>query len=260
MTELPLIFVGGLLGSAHCVGMCGPLAIALGAPSQSLSHNLRRQLLFSIGRLCTYGFMGAASAFAGLWLSQWAWLATSAQGILAVVGGAVLIVLGLTTAGVLPLAKADWIAPNSCAAAGWLKSLLLSPNKLSALLAGVFTGFIPCGLVYGFLAVAAATGDVKRGWLVMTTFGAGTMPLLLLTGCGATLISVATRIHILRLAAWCIVVTGVISIARGASDLRGGASAGSCPFCHPSSATTMRGAVSVGGDRPQQPTRSIDTH
>ncbi len=261
MTELPLIFVGGLLGSSHCLGMCGPLAIALGVPSHNLSHNFRRQLFFSVGRLSTYGFMGALSAFAGLWLSQWTWLATSAQGLLAVIGGAVLVVLGLTTAGILPRLKAGWITPNSCAAASWLKSLLLSPSKLSALLAGVFTGFIPCGLVYGFLAVAAASGDVLRGWLIMTTFGAGTMPLMLLAGCGATLISIATRARLLRLAAWCIVVTGVISIARGAGDLRGAAPAKSCPFCHPSHVTTLHEQVRREGEnQPHPSTRTTDNH
>lgn len=238
MTELPLIFVGGLLGSSHCVGMCGPLAIALGAPSRNLSHSFRRQLLFSAGRLSTYGFMGAVAACAGIWFSQWTWLATSARGVLAVVGGIILVVLGLTTTGVLPRINAGGLTPNSCAAAGWLKSLLLAPSALSALLAGVFTGFIPCGLVYGFLTLAAASGNVVRGWLVMTTFGAGTMPLLLVTGCGATLISMNTRARFFQLAAWCIVATGIISIARGAGDLRGGASTGSCPFCHPSHATT----------------------
>jgi sulfite exporter TauE/SafE len=234
MIELPLIFVGGLLGSSHCVGMCGPLAIALGMPSTDLSHNFRRQLLFSLGRLSTYGFIGALSAFASLWLSRWSWLAVSLQGLLALVGGVALVILGLATAGVLPRLKLGWIAPQSCAAAGWLKTLLLSPSAPGALLAGVFTGFIPCGLVYGFLAVAAASGDVIRGWLIMTTFGLGTMPLLLLTGCGATMLSVAVRARILQVAAWCVVVAGAISIARGAGDLRWGPQSQppSCPFCN----------------------------
>ena len=217
MTELPLIFVGGLLGSSHCIGMCGPLALALGMSENRVTANLRRQLVFSVGRICTYGFAGALAAFTGLWLSQWSWLAVGVQGTLAIVGGVALVLLGLTTAGVLPRMGLGWLAPQSCSAAVWLKTLLTSPKLPSAFLAGVFTGFIPCGLVYAFLAMAAGTGDVVRGWLVMVTFGAGTVPLLVITGCGGTVLSITGRARVLRIAAWCVVITGVISIVRGAS-------------------------------------------
>lgn len=233
MTDLPLVFVGGLLGSSHCVGMCGPLALALGLPSKNMWQNLRRQLLFSLGRISTYGFMGASSAFGGLWLSQWSWLAVRIQGFLAIAGGIGLVLLGLTTIGVVPRLRIGWQTTQPCISAGWLKGLLLSGSLLGAFLAGVFTGFIPCGLVYAFLAVAAASGSVVRGWILMTSFGVGTIPLLLLTGCGATTISVAARARILQFAAWCVVIAGAISMARGAGDLHmsQGSRGAACPFC-----------------------------
>jgi sulfite exporter TauE/SafE len=234
MTELPLIFVGGLLGSSHCIGMCGPLALVLGMSETRIAANLRRQLVFSVGRICTYGFTGALAAFAGLWLSQWSWLAVGIQGALALASGVVLVLLGLTTAGVLPRVGLGWLAPQSCSAAIWLKTLLTSPKLPSAFLAGVFTGFIPCGLVYAFVAMAAATGDVVHGWLIMVTFGAGTVPLLVIAGCGGTALSLAGRARVLRIAAWCVVVTGIISIARGASyiDSPRGIGSNRCPLCH----------------------------
>lgn len=234
MNELPLIFVGGLLGSSHCIGMCGPLALALGVTGDKLSSNLRRQLAFSIGRICTYGFFGATAAFAGLLLGNLSWLSHSIQGVLAVAGGTALVLLGLSTAGVLPRLNLSWTSPQPCTAALGLKSLLTSPKLAAAFLAGVFTGFIPCGLVYAFLAMAAGSGNVARGWLIMATFGFGTVPLLLITGCGGTLISVATRARVLQIAAWCVVVTGIISIARGAGhlDFRSESRGPTCPFCH----------------------------
>jgi sulfite exporter TauE/SafE len=242
MTEFLLIFVAGILGSSHCIGMCGPLAIALGIPSPNLVHNFQRQLLFSIGRLNTYGFIGALSAFAGVWLESWLWFGVSLQGLVAVVGGALLVILGLTSVGVVPRLNMSRFGPRSCAAAGWLKTLLRDPSPLSAFLAGVFTGFIPCGLVYGFLAVATASGNVIRGWLIMTAFGLGTMPTLVLTGCGATMLSVQSRARVLKIAAWCVVATGVISIARGAGNLaaNSGAQVPPCPFCHQTSATALK--------------------
>jgi uncharacterized protein len=242
MTELPLIFIGGLLGSSHCIGMCGPLALALGMSESRVAANLRRQLVFSVGRICTYGFAGALAAFAGLWLSQWSWLAVGVQGTLAIVGGVALVLLGLTTAGMLPRMGLGWLAPQSCSAAIWLKTLLTSPKLPSAFLAGIFTGFIPCGLVYAFLAMAAGTGDVVHGWLVMVTFGAGTVPLLVITGCGGTVLSITGRARVLQIAAWCVVITGVISIARGASfiDSSRGSLTNQCPFCHQTEAPTVQ--------------------
>jgi len=239
MTELPFILVGGLLGSAHCVGMCGPLALALGAPSHNFSHNVRRQLVFSVGRVSTYGFLGALAGFCSLWISRWTWLAINLQAVLAVVGGLTLLLLGLMATGILPQLRTGRFSSQSCSAARSLKTLLLSSTTLGAFLAGVFTGFIPCGLVYAFVAVAAASGDAMHGWLIMTTFGAGTIPLMLLTGCGATLLSVATRARVLKVAAWCIVAVGVISIARGAGALRASTPQAACPFCHPTSSTTF---------------------
>lgn len=235
MTDLPFIFMGGLIGSSHCIGMCGPLALALGVTDARLTTNLRRQLVFSTGRICTYGFAGAVAAFAGLWLAQWSWLAVGVQAALAVIGGAALIVLGLTTIGLLPRLNLSWIAAQPCASATWLKSMLTSPKLTGAFLAGVFTGFIPCGLVYAFLATAASSGDVVRGWLVMVTFGAGTVPLLVIAGCGGTVMSVASRSRVLKVAAWCVVITGIISIARGVGYLESNShsATGSCPFCLP---------------------------
>lgn len=235
MTDLPFIFMGGLIGSSHCIGMCGPLALALGITDARLTTNLRRQLAFSTGRICTYGFAGSVAAFTGLWLAQWSWLAVGVQTALAVIGGAALVVLGLTTVGLLPRLNLNWIAAHPCASGTWLKSMLTSPKLTGAFLAGVFTGFIPCGLVYAFLATAASSGDVFRGWLVMVTFGAGTVPLLMIAGCGGTVMSVTTRSHVLKFAAWCVILAGVISIARGVGylELFPGSPIGSCPFCHP---------------------------
>ena len=242
MTELIFVFTGGFLGSAHCIGMCGPLALALGMTGQSFTAILSRQLTFSAGRICTYGLAGAFVGFAGMWLGQWSWLAMNRQASLAIVAGVALVLLGLRTVGILPRLGFSWFAPHSCEAAASLKTLLLSPKLNAAFLAGVFTGFIPCGLVYAFLILAASTGDVLHSWAIMVAFGAGTVPIMVLTGCGGSMISVATRSRVLRIAGWCVVVTGMISIARGTGYLNFSSSPNptGCPFCHPSAPTDVR--------------------
>ena len=66
MNELPLILLGGVLGSSHCVGMCGGFALSIGATAPNVMQNLTRQLIYSAGRVFTYGFLGAAGRLRGL--------------------------------------------------------------------------------------------------------------------------------------------------------------------------------------------------
>jgi sulfite exporter TauE/SafE len=232
MLELPLIFVGGLLGSAHCVGMCGGFALLLGAGSRSLGANLGRQLLYSAGRISTYAVVGAAVGYAGVRLAGMASPLINVQAVLSIVAGVLLVMQGLHAAGWLP----QWrvAGPSAgCPFTGGLGGLLRSRGAAAAFLAGVFTGFLPCGLVYAYLALATSAGGLWQGWLTMACFGLGTVPLMVLTGSGGSLLSVINRQRVLRVAAICVVVTGLISLARGAGalQLRGSSVTSACPLC-----------------------------
>jgi sulfite exporter TauE/SafE len=221
MTELPLIFIGGFLGSSHCISMCGPLALALGANQNRVRTNVCRQLVFTLGRILTYSFLGVVASYTGWWLLQQPQTFINVQSVLSIVAGAVLVVLGLSYAGTIRF-PTGWLSPATlCTSAKWLKTLLMGPGYTTALLAGVFTGFIPCGLVYALLGIAATTGDLAQGWLTMVAFGLGTAPLMLLAGGGGTLLSHVARGRVLKIAATCVVVMGVISIARGAGLIHG---------------------------------------
>lgn len=234
MTELPLIFVGGLLGSSHCLGMCGPLALTVGMGQPGLASNLRRQLVFSAGRIFTYAFLGAVAGYFGWWLARQPTTLVNAQAALAIVAGLFLVVLGLVSTGLLPRLPVFSLIPHVCGASGWLKTFLTAPGWSGALLAGVFTGFLPCGLVYAFLALAATTANMFDGLLTMTFFGLGTVPLMVAAGCGGSLLSHTMRSRVLQVAAWCVVLTGAITLARGGGFLRLSADAApaGCPFCN----------------------------
>jgi len=239
MIELPLIFVGGLLGSAHCLGMCGPLAISLSASAPAGTNLLNRQLIFSLGRIFTYGFCGAAAGFGGAWLSTESRNLVLSQAWLAIFAGTLLLLMGLVTAGVLPKPTTRLLSGLPCGTASWLKTFLSAPGWLGALIAGVFTGFIPCGLVYAFLLKAGSTGDIWLGWLTMAVFGMGTIPLMVLAGYGGHFLSVVARTKLIHIAAWCIVLTGGISVARGVTQLNPPAEnlTADCPLCDPNSNT-----------------------
>lgn len=233
MIELPLIFVGGLLGSAHCLGMCGPLAISLSAGCTGKANLLERQLVFSIGRVFTYTFLGAAAGLGGAWISAESRGFVLSQAWLAMLAGVVLVLMGLVTAGVMPRPATRLLGGLPCGAAGWLKTFLSAPGWSGALVAGVFTGFIPCGLVYAFLLKAGSSGSLWLGWLTMVAFGLGTIPLMVLVGYGGQLLSLVGRARLFRVAAWCIFLTGVISLARGAGQLHppDNQATAPCPLC-----------------------------
>jgi sulfite exporter TauE/SafE len=119
-----------------------------------------------------------------------------------------------------------------CLAGGSLAALLRAGQLRDLFVAGLFTGLIPCGLVYGFAALAASSGTMLQGALVMTMFGLGTAPLMLLAGCAGQLLTVTFRRQLFRVAAGCLVATGLLSMARGFTALLSVAGeAAGCPLC-----------------------------
>ena len=210
MIELPFVFLAGLLGSAHCVGMCGGFALSIGASTESLSENVFRQSLYTAGRVFTYSTLGAAAGFGGLRLMQ---LNTHLPAWLAIVAGLFLIFQGLVTTGLLP--KRNVLSKPPCLAASFFGTLLQGGNRMRSFLAGLVTGFLPCGLLYGMLAGAASTSNLSAGAVMMAAFGFGTMPVMVLTGCSGSLVSLVARRRLFYVAGWCVIITGAITLSRG---------------------------------------------
>ncbi|MCA9080676.1 MAG: sulfite exporter TauE/SafE family protein [Planctomycetaceae bacterium] len=239
MIELPLVFLAGLLGSSHCVGMCGGFALMLGLHARNPWHNLAGQLCYSGGRLFTYGVFGCVAGYCGSRLSQdWsAWINVPAT--LSLVGGLFLVYQGLIAAGIRFTKKStQGTSTAGCLTAPLFKTFFQSQSHWQRFLAGVLTGFLPCGLLYGAVALAAASGELLMGGIIMVVFGLGTIPLMVATGVGGTLLSLAARTRLLKVAAICVVLTGGVTIARGAGYLLQDDPdpVAGCPMCHPDSA------------------------
>lgn len=231
MIEWPLVFGSGLLGSAHCLGMCGPFTLLVGSVDPAWRANLVRQVTWSAGRLFTYAVLGGTAGFLGLRMARTLVGWTNVPAILAVAAGVLLVVQGLLAAGVI---RRRGVGSGTCPGGGAFRALLTARGPLEIFLAGMFTGLLPCGLLYGMLALAAATHDVTRGLLTMVAFGSGTVPALLAAGLGGSVLGLAARRHLHAIAAWCLVLTGGISIARGAGFLHfGDAAPAGCPYCSP---------------------------
>ncbi len=184
------LFLAGLAGSAvHCVGMCGPFVIGqVMADSGTVTARYgewRRLggaalLPYHFGRLTTYTALGAAAgASTALFAStpSFAWI----SGTLLVLGAVLMLAQALGLAARAPLPMAGLLAR-------WAKPFSSSTRPMARYALGVVLGFLPCGLIYGALAMAAGTGSSVSGALAMASFAAGTMPALVAVGWGGVLL------------------------------------------------------------------------
>jgi sulfite exporter TauE/SafE len=228
MIELAMIFTGALLGSAHCLGMCGGFAVSLGAGAANWRANVARQIIYTAGRASTYTLAGAIAGYAGWQLNRSTTGAVPVQAALAILAGVLLVAQGLAASGWLPLRARRHALP--CPVPGMLRALLGASRWRDVYLLGVCTGFLPCGLVYAFLALAAASGTMWQGGLRMLVFGLGTAPLMLLAGWSGSLVQLSIRRRAIRIAACCVLATGLLSIARGVQTLTVQDHA-ACPLC-----------------------------
>jgi sulfite exporter TauE/SafE len=245
MIELPLVFLGGLLGSAHCLGMCGGFAVLIGGAAPRWSQNLSRQLLYSLGRIFSYAALGAMVGYGGLRLHAQLSPLINVQAAIAIVAGVLLIVQGAIASGIFQRLRGIWHfhrgnlpAKDSgsgvgCLLGGLVGTFLRDPRRSHVFLAGVFTGLLPCGLVYAFVTLAASTSNPWQAMAIMAAFGTGTVPMMVLAGCGSSLLSFQGRRRLMTAAAWCVMAMGAISLVRGVSFIHAHDApvAQSCPLC-----------------------------
>ena len=174
------LFVVGLLGGTHCVGMCGGIvgALSMGAPARWSMH-----LAYNSGRIFSYAMAGAIAGAMGA-----ASLGLEGQlpvrNLLYLLANLMLIALGLYLIGVTrALAFSERLGQHLWRRLQALSRRFLPAQSVAqAFPLGVLWGWLPCGLVYSALATALTAGSATRGALLMLAFGLGTLPNLLLAG------------------------------------------------------------------------------
>jgi uncharacterized protein len=218
LTQLAVIFLAGMAGSFHCVGMCGGFACALGRdPGGGRAATVVRHLLYNTGRVVSYMFLGTLAGLLGATLlaGHGAGLAVTGQRALAVLAGVLMILMALRLLGILQRLHAPVNVLVGQSVAAPLRGVLSAPGRGAPLAFGVFNGFLPCPLVYAFVALAAAGADPLRGALLMAVFGLGTFPAMLLTGALGGWLRYGWRLRGVRVAGAFILVLGVVTLARG---------------------------------------------
>ncbi len=201
-------FIIGLLGTGHCVGMCGGLGSLLSLNSATPVMPL---FFYNIGRIVSYSAFGAIVAGLTASLSQLTSINHSLVW-LRILSAVMMIILGLYIGrwwfGLLKLEKLGqfiwkWVSPLG-------RSLLPLKKSWYALPFGIIWGWLPCGLVYSALTWSAVSGSALEGALIMTAFGLGTLPAMILVGLGATQIKQLQQSPIFRtIAAISIICYGI---------------------------------------------------
>ncbi|MEM7624842.1 MAG: sulfite exporter TauE/SafE family protein [Planctomycetota bacterium] len=186
MTELVVaVFLASVLGSLHCVGMCGAF-LALAFTDAPADGKWKLSTAYHGGRLTTYALFGAAAGGAGSLLDL--------AGALAGLSRVALPLAGLTVAG---FGVVTWLRTRGVGVgrlrlpASWTRrvhrlqgaAMKLEPTP-RALTIGLLTTLLPCGWLYAFVVTAAGTARPVYGGLVMAVFWAGTLPALVSCGVG----------------------------------------------------------------------------
>lgn len=205
--EFWLAFMLGLAGSAHCAGMCGPIALALPTGGRRGWALVPNRVAYNAGRVTTYcllgvvfGLIGRSLALAGV--QRWV---SIGLGVAILVGLFVVQARALTMRFALPVA--------------WLKSalgrLIRQQDLRSQYLLGGLNGLLPCGLVYIACVGAAATGGLFSGVQYMLAFGVGTVPMMLALGLAGQALPLGFRLRLQKLIPVCLALVAVLLILRG---------------------------------------------
>lgn len=201
----------GFLGSLHCIGMCGPIALALPVNTQTLLGRIWGILAYNKGRIITYGLLGGLFGLIGqsFFIGGYQQYLSIALGIL------------LLTSVLMPehVAARFRITKMIYSVIGGIKSklgALFQKKNLFALFAiGILNGLLPCGLIYTAAAGAIATGNSLDGALFMMVFGLGTLPAMFAMSFFKTNIPMVWRKNLLKAVPVFIGIMAVLLILRG---------------------------------------------
>lgn len=201
----------GLVTGFHCIGMCGPIAIALPLKPGSRFAKISSAVLYNLGRSITYavigmifGFFGQSFAMAGF--QKW----------VSIIMGSIMILYVIFPSIFKNKFNIDTFGQKYTGVLRSQLAKLFGKRSYSSLfIIGLLNGLLPCGPVYAAVAAAIATGSVVYGTAFMFLFGIGTIPIMLTLSLVGNKISNSLRKKIAKLIPITIVIIGILFIFRG---------------------------------------------
>lgn len=200
----------GFLGSFHCIGMCGPIALAIPVKRGSALSMITGSFIYNFGRMITYAILGMLFGLIGQGISFAGWQ------------NALSIALGIFILIMLLFPKLSLLSGNFGLVLRALEKIKSSIRTLfgihnmgSLMLIGILNGLLPCGLVYLGIAGAMATGNSFDGALFMAAFGLGTFPAMVALTLVRNYISIRFRERIRSAVPVFVGAMAIILILRG---------------------------------------------
>ncbi|HXY61640.1 MAG TPA: sulfite exporter TauE/SafE family protein [Nitrospirota bacterium] len=212
------LITGFLGGFGHCIGMCGPLVASSslhsisGDGSRNPRGPLLNQSLYNLGRLTTYGLVGAIMGFAASFVDVAGRLMGIQNGVI-VGAGIVMIVMGLGITGIVM--GTGWLEQHNLLVLAMAKKMFGLSSRWRYYPLGLVLGLMPCGLSYTAFIAAAGTGSPVSGMLTMFFFGAGTVPALMLFGMMVAYFGSRTRAWMQKTGGLAVIVMGFYYILKG---------------------------------------------
>lgn len=200
----------GLVGSAHCLGMCGPLVLALPVQEMTPAGRAFSLGLYHAGRIFVYASAGLVFGLVGrrVYLAGWQ------QGLSILLGVLILawvVLKGARGGGRLP----GWAGRLYELLQAWMGRLWQSPSPGRFFLMGMGNGLLPCGMVYMAVAGALTSPEVWQGAAFMAFFGLGTLPMLLGLQVTGRMVGISLRRQIRRGLPYLMALMAVLLILRG---------------------------------------------
>lgn len=216
MSEFAFIAIAfglGVMGSFHCLGMCGPIALSLPLANRNFSSVVAGSLLYNLGRAFTYAFLGM---IVGLLGESVTFIFSDYQQKVSVFIGILLLLSVLVPALFNPLKK---INPQFYSLSHFLKNklsiFLYRKSNTALFMIGILNGLLPCGMVYTALTLAFSTVNTSMAAAFMFVFGLGTLPSMLFVNITSGWLNQQWKSKINKLIPYVTVLMAVIFILRG---------------------------------------------
>lgn len=203
-------FIMGSIGSVHCIGMCGPLALSLPVVTNNHTSRFISTLLYNTGRIVTYASLGAVFGLIGMsfaFFGYQQWLS---------------VILGIIILLFIIIPKRNFVSQNNNALIRffenirlWLGRLFTKWNYRSVFFIGLLNGLLPCGLVYIAIAGAVSTASVIKSSVFMAAFGLGTLPVMWSIAFFGSSINMNIRVKIRKMYPYVMFLMAILLIIRG---------------------------------------------
>ena len=201
-------FTLGLFGSLHCVGMCGPLALALPAPFAKRNKQITSSMFYNAGRVVTYSMLGLLFGIIGKGFSL-----IGFQQLFSIIAGSIMLVLTVLYFGFHHSYQPVWFQHFTWKLQSFIAAAL--QKSYGAFWVGMANGLLPCGMVYAAIAGALVSNTIVSSVAFMASFGIATMPAMLALMIFGSGMSLHMRMKLRKLTPFVMVCVAALLILRG---------------------------------------------